>query len=145
MKIELEEPFKSLWRKGYLRQCKKTGRRRVDLKNSKIERTTISYARYLKCVELGYIISQEFEVDHVSRDCSDDSKGNLQILSIQDHLEKTKKELKTGRSILELICPYCGINFQREIRNIKPNSLPKCSRRCNALYNRQFHNWKNTP
>ena len=44
MVFDLEEPFKSLYRKSYLREDK-FGRKRVDLFNSEKDRTTIALAR----------------------------------------------------------------------------------------------------
>lgn len=112
-RIILEPPFNSLWKRGYIREDRK-GRKRVDLVNSKIDRTTISYARYLVCVELGFILSDEYEVDHVDADCSNDSLDNLQILTREEHMSKTQKEATTGRTMVCCTCPECGIIFQKE-------------------------------
>ena len=71
MVIELESPYKEIYRKGYLREDK-SGRKRLDLINSKRDRTTISYARYLVSVDLGYVLGQDYEVDHIDTDCSND-------------------------------------------------------------------------
>lgn len=140
MLLELDSPFKEIWTKGYLRESDRDGRKRVDLINSKNERTTISYARYLKCVDVGIIISCDFEVDHIDNDCSNDDIENLQILTKEEHLEKTLRDRKK-RSIVSLKCPCCGKEFERFENQIKPNTTPKCSRRCNALYNRMQGLW----
>jgi len=141
MKIKLEKPFNLIWKYGYLRQSGKDGRRRVDLVNSDIDRTTISYARYLVCVERGELLPDGFEVDHIDTDCSNDSLDNLQVLSKDMHEEKTRKENTTGRTMLNLVCPNCGKDFEREKRFVKPNTVPKCSRKCNAEYNREHYGW----
>lgn len=73
MKIELEEPFKSLWKNGYLVNDNE-GRKRVMLYNSPDNRSGVTYARYLKCVELGYILPTRLEVDHDDHDKTNDSK-----------------------------------------------------------------------
>lgn len=139
MKIKLEEPFKSLWRLGYLRESKTDGRRRIDLVNSNKNRTTISYARYLKSVELGYMIEDTYEVDHINANRKDDSIVNLQLLTKEQHREKTGKEF-TGRSMIELQCAYCNSIFSRfanqdHRKHGTKNSF--CSRRCNGKYQRQ--------
>lgn len=141
MKIELEEPFKSLWKSGYLRQSKTDNRRRVDLFNSNGDRTTISYAKYLVCISRGSMLPEGYEVDHRDKDCCNDALDNLQVLSVEKHKEKTAKENTTGRTMVKLVCPSCGKDFQREKRNIKPSTTPKCSRKCNAEYNRKYNGW----
>lgn len=83
--IELQEPFKSNWKKGYLRYSNKDRRGRVDLYNTNSDRTTISYARYLKSVELGYVVPEGYEVDHKDNDKTNDDINNLQILTEEDN------------------------------------------------------------
>ena len=141
MKIELESPFKELWKKGYLRQSKKDNRRRVDLVNSSKDRTTISYAKYLICIKRGELLPEGYEVDHIDADCCNDALDNLQVLPTKDHTEKTKKEATTGRTIVKIVCPNCYKTFEREKRNVKPNTTPKCSRKCNAQFNIKHNGW----
>lgn len=141
MRIILEEPFKSLWRKGYLRQSKIDNRRRVDLVNGKYDRTTISYAKYLVCVNRAELLPYGYEVDHIDKDCCNDTLDNLQVLSVDEHKEKTRKENSNGRNTVELICPNCNSLFKREKRGIKKNTTPKCSRKCNAEFNRKNAVW----
>ena len=130
MVITLEEPYSSLYRKGYLR-LSKDGRKRIDLVNSDKDRTTISYARYVMCVNLGYILSKDYEVDNIDRDKTNDDISNLQVLSVAEHRQKTTKEMTTGRNLLKLICPQCNMEFTREARLVNVES-PKCSRKCNG-------------
>ena len=118
MVINLEEPYSSLYRKGYLR-ISKDGRKRVDLFNSNTDRTTISYARYVMCVNLGYVLSKDYEVDHIDRDKNNDDISNLQVLSVEEHRQKNSKEMKTGRAFTELVCNNCGKLFKRESRAVK--------------------------
>lgn len=141
MKIELETPFKELWKKGYLRQDTNTNRRRVDLVNNSKDRTTISFARYLVCVDRGSLLPDGYEVDHIDRDCSNDALDNLQVLSVEEHKEKTRLEATTGRTMVELTCQNCFKGFKREKRNVKPNTSPKCSRKCNAQFNKKNRGW----
>ena len=90
MRIELQSPYKELYKRGYLRQDKQ-GRRRVDLVNSEQDRTTVSYARYLVSVKEGRLLLPDEEVDHIDNDGSNDDIHNLQILSKEEHKAKTIK------------------------------------------------------
>lgn len=131
MKLEPEEPFKSKWKKAYLRTSKKDLRKRVDLYNSETDRTTISYARYLKSVEVGYILGKDVEVDHIDKDKTNDVLSNLQILTVEEHKEKSSIEKSTGLACVELVCSYCNKNFMREVRNTrKKYNKTFCSRIC---------------
>lgn len=132
MKIELQEPFKSKWKSGYLRESEIDGRKRVDLFNSNKDRTTIAYAKYLMSVHLGHEIPEGYEVDHIDDDSTNDEISNLQLLTEEEHLLKTTKSLSTGRTMIKLVCPVCGNEFEREKRQVKVSN-PKCSRRCNGL------------
>ena len=130
MVIDLEEPFKSLYKRAYIREDK-FGRKRVDLVNTESDRTTIAYARYLMCVKVGYVISNEYEVDHIDRDCSNDEIDNLQILTREEHLHKTTLEMTTGRNTRIVNCACCGKQFEREVRLIRYEKQ-LCSRSCNG-------------
>lgn len=92
-------------------------------------------------VKCGMIISPEYEVDHIDEDHTNDNINNLQILTVAQHLEKSNKKLKIGRNVVTLICPNCNEPFEKEVRFIKPDTLPKCSQRCNALFNRKSGKW----
>lgn len=136
MKIDLEASFKDKWRKGYLRTSKDDQRSRVDLFNSNSDRTTISYARYKKSVELGEELSKDVEVDHYDRNKSNDDLNNLQILSKEAHKAKTKIEV-SGRNTVTLICVNCQKSFEREVYNVtthNDNINFFCSRSCNAKF-----------
>ena len=98
MKIELKSPFKEIWKYGYLRESSIDNRKRVDLFNSNTDRTTISYARYLMSVELGKVLSKDFEVDHIDRDCSNDEITNLQVITLEEHKLKTKQKFQAGNT-----------------------------------------------
>ena len=121
MVINLEEPYSSLYRKGYLR-ISKDGRKRVDLFNSNSDRTTISYARYVMCVNLGYVLSKDYEVDHIDRDKNNDDISNLQVLSVEEHRQKNSKEMTTGRNCTIVVCGYCNKEILRENRTLKYNN-----------------------
>lgn len=141
MIINLEKPFSDDWRKGYLRQSK-DGRKRVDLFNSDKDRTTISYARYLVCVDRGEYLPRDYEVDHINGDNSDDRLDNLQVLYKDEHLLKSAKERTTG-ALLEHICPECGTVFKKYKCKIDKHSKNSfCSRSCNGKFNFKLKNFK---
>jgi hypothetical protein len=66
MKIKLESPFKELYKFGYLNECNQEGRRQICLYNNEQDRTTISYARYLYSCNIGNLVDDKFEVDHIN-------------------------------------------------------------------------------
>lgn len=134
MKIELKNPFASDWRLGYLRESS-DGRKRVDLFNSNFHRTTVSYSRYLMSCHLGRYLTDNEEVDHKDTDNSNDDVSNLQILTVEDHRNKTSKERSTGRAMTQLVCAYCNTPFNKENRLVKKNQENYfCSRSCNGKF-----------
>lgn len=142
MKIELQSPFKERWRKGYLRTSKEDGRSRVDLFNSDSDRTTISYSRYLMSVKVGYELGDDVEVDHIDKNNSNDDINNLQILTLEEHRNKTAEENTTGRNFLKLLCPECNNFFEREARFVHSRfgsaKQTFCSRSCNGKNSRKI-------
>lgn len=136
MIIQLQPPFSDLWRKGYLR-VDSDGRRKVDLYNTNYDRTTISYARYLMCMEKGYLLPASVEVDHIDNDCTNDEISNLQILSKEAHRAKTISLLRP-RAVVILHCPVCLMEFTRFANRVVPGTSPVCSRRCNGIRSRQI-------
>lgn len=135
-KIELLSPFKELWRFGYL-VTNSENRRNVILYNSNKDRSTVSYARYLMCVSLGRILSEEEHVDHCDEDKTNDILSNLQILT---PIENTKKNVRSrvGSVLLvKISCPICGVRFERKkgLTQLVPSLRGKvmaCSRRCSG-------------
>jgi hypothetical protein len=136
MKIELEEPFKSIWRTGYLRVNDSDGRKRVDLVNNSSDRTTISYARYIMSIQVGYVIGKDYEIDHIDTNKTNDTIENLQILKIEDHSVKSAQE-RMGRTYVCLVCSQCNKSYHKELRQLKlENKNQFCSRKCNGLFSK---------
>ena len=145
MKIELEEPFKSLWRNGYL-VVNSENRRNVCLVNDKFDRTTISYARYLMCVKIGYILSDEYEVDHINDDKTDDRIVNLQILTKAQNREKENLRYLTYEQVSHgYHCAYCKLPFiiTERLKNMRikqsTTGLAFCSKECSVHANELRH------
>lgn len=143
MLIELEEPFKSVWAKGYLRTYS-TGRKYLDLVNSDVDRTTISYARYLMCVKLGHFLSPDLEVDHKDDDFTNDSIDNLQVLTPeQNKLKQHWNYIENVQVCYGCVCAFCGLHFLLTESSVKSKisqgiEYPFCSRSCSVRFNLQL-------
>lgn len=141
MKITVD-PLFSGWKHAYLRTSK-DGRKRVDLVSSSKNRTTISYARYLKSISVGHLIPRNFDVDHIDGDNTNDNIENLQILHKSKHYKKTRAEqIDRGfvRSVSECTCEYCGNSFMRHTNIIHTDNIfgQFCSRSCNGSFSRRL-------
>lgn len=132
-KIELEEPFKSLWRLGYL-VTNKEPRRNVILFNSHKDRTTISYARYLMSVHLGEFLDESLVVDHVNGDKLDDRIENYQLLTVAENNLKRFQQNAATRAMVEMKCGACGCIFTKPKNQshliIKNKNTDYCSKEC---------------
>lgn len=88
MIIELQKPYSDYWARGYLRFDKKLNRNMITFYSVEGRGKITSYARYLYSVYLGYEVPEEYEVDHINNDCSDDRIENLQLLTKEQNLYK---------------------------------------------------------
>lgn len=139
MILELQEPFKSKWNKGYLRTSN-DNRKRVDLFNSNNDRTTISYARYLYGIKLGYEVPSHLEVDHRDNDKTNDLIGNLQLLTQEQN--RLKQEWYYAEYVQEWYgfeCAWCQTNFLLVKAEVKKRiycggEYAFCCRSCSASY-----------
>jgi len=139
MEIELEEPFKSIWKTGHL-ITNAENRQHVVLFNSNQNKSLISYARYLVCVKLGYILSSDFEVDHKDDDKTNDDINNLQVLtSKQNKLKQQYNYIMNEQVCYGFYCAYCEIPFILTEREVKMRLAQKvelafCSHACSTKY-----------
>lgn len=129
MKIELEEPYKSIWRLGYL-VTNPEGRKTVILYNSHSSRSSTSYARYVMSVNLGRVLEKYEHVDHIDNDKTNDGVANLQLLSLAENNLKRVKYSGKEAIYFDLVCPICGTVFKIAKRNIKFRPNATCSRSC---------------
>lgn len=142
MLINLEEPFRSIWKSGYL-QKHENGRQYICLFNSEKDRSIISYARYLMCVKLGFILGDEYEVDHKDDDKTNDDINNLQVLTKEQNLIKQQwNYIENVQICYGFSCAYCTTNFilTERIVKMRMKSGVKwafCSRRCAALFHKR--------
>ncbi len=148
MKIELQEPFKTRWVNGYLR-ISNEGRRIVDLVKSSTDRTTISYARYLMSVKLGYLVPDEFEVDHIDDDFTNDDINNLQLLTPEQNKLKQNYLYITQRQVTYgFCCAYCQARFiltQNELncRLKQGRTYAFCSKPCSSTFMNLMRRYSN--
>lgn len=138
MIIQLQEPFASKWTRGYLR-INNDGRRIVDLYLNDSTRTTISYARYLMGVKLGYEVPDHLEVDHIDDDKTNDDINNLQLLTGEENRLKQEYNYVMNQTNYGFHCAYCDIPFILPEREVKKRlycggELAFCGRSCSAKY-----------
>ena len=146
MEIQLLPPFNQKWNKGYL-VINPENRRNICLYNSNQDRTTISYARYLMSVHLGYEVPSHLEVDHINDDKTDDRIENFQLLTPeQNKLKQEYNYVMFEQSLYLVECAWCEIRFFISLRDMKMK-LAKglehmfCSRRCAG----KFHSHDKQP
>lgn len=134
-KIELEEPYKSKWKYGYL-VTNKENRKTVILFNNKNDRTSTQYARYLMSVSVGRFLDKDLEtVDHIDGDKTNDAIENLTILSRKENIVKSAK-----KDDFICICPICFKEFivprsrsGKKIREKIKNNEVCCSVACGRV------------
>lgn len=141
MLIELQEPFRNKWSKGYL-WINNENRRVITLNSESGVTFTMTYARYLMSVKIGQEIPDGFEVDHINNDKTDDRIDNLQILTAEQN--RLKQAWWYSAMVVQwtiIPCDHCKELFyitQGEINNRLRKGVQHlfCSRSCSA----KFHN-----
>lgn len=114
----------------------KDGRKRCVLYFEKGNTTSKSYPRLIAEAKLGRILTDNEEVDHRDTDHTNDSTDNLQVLSVDEHREKSAIENYMMQSNKELvICPNCGCAFSVTQTRLRVTDTPCCSRSCSSQYN----------
>jgi hypothetical protein len=91
MKIKLEGPYAKIWRLGYL-VVEQSGRKIVLLSNSKEEKTTISYAKYLMSIKLNRLIDSMEIIGHKDDNFKNDVIDNLVLMT------KSEKSILTNQT-----------------------------------------------
>lgn len=136
MKIDVDFPFNKRWRRAYL-VTNKEPRKNVILYNSKKDRTTISYARYLMSIHLGRFLKESEIVDHKNENKMDDRLDNFQILTKGQNNSKSKRFNGLKLSVIE--CPICKKQFVRRTANTQlakyhVGRVSCFSRPCSAIF-----------
>lgn len=127
MKIELQYPFNQRYKYGYIVKNREN-RRIVVLYNTEVDRTSISYARYLISVKLKRFLCDSEHVDHIDDDKTNDAISNLQILSPKQNAKKTRHAIS-----LIFQCPVCNKYFSLTKQKAHKKINPCCSRRCGGI------------
>lgn len=109
-------------------------RRAVVLTKAGHPNKCLLLSRYLMENHIGRHLLTGEHVDHINNDRTDDSLGNLQVLSVADNISKSRKL----RKWVKLRCPVCDSAFDRVYNSVQCK-LPKyavcCSRDCAARKN----------
>ena len=85
--------------------------------------------------KLGRFLNSDEVVHHKDEDKHNNKIENLEVMSRAEH---TRLHTTKGRSTKTLVCPNCGKSFCREVKDIKPGTTPKCSRKCNGQWSRKI-------
>jgi hypothetical protein len=85
---------------------------------------------------LGRLLRDDEIVHHINGDKKDNDISNLQVMSVLDHVYLHGAE-KT-RQWVDLICPWCKVEFTRERRQTHLLGFKKatfCCRSCSSKFN----------
>ena len=90
------------------------------------------------CVKLGYILSNEFEVEHIDNDKTNDNINNLQVLTKKEN--KLKEDYRFTLFEQEhhaFTCEICGTCFLRSLKQghkfRTTGIISTCSRACGNI------------
>lgn len=116
MKIDLEYPYSKDWDSAYL-VVNPEGRRTVILCKNTRPVSSTQYARYLLAVANGRYLTEYEEADHIDENFKNDAIDNLQILSIEEHRQKS---IANGRKekYVDCHCVQCNKPFTRRASNV---------------------------
>ena len=98
MKIKLEGPYSLLWSWAGLYE-QPSGRWVVMMSNSRKNKTTISYAKYLMTIKLNRLLTDNEVVAHNNEDVTNDSNDNLVLTTKSEVSAKTNKRCIVSRGI----------------------------------------------
>jgi hypothetical protein len=93
--------------------------------------------RVVKENELGRFLTDDEVVHHKDKDRRNNAPDNLEVMTEEEHIALHANDHR-GITFIEFICPNCNVLFQKEIRQLKKNTTPKCSRKCNGAYSRKI-------
>lgn len=101
-----EKPF-DIFDNHTFRYDNKNERYYVTLDGKYIKPMILLYSRYLMCLKVGRILTEDEHVDHIDEDKNNDTMENLQILSKEEHIVKTNNSVK-GKLIYSFYCIRCN-------------------------------------
>ena len=110
--IKLQEPFKSLYNKGYI-FIRPDKRKYIHLRTFNNKNKILSYARYLYGIKLGYEVPSEYEVDHKDNNPFNDTINNLQLLTKVENIKKYRQFYRDNiQEFKYLTCNNCEKEFR---------------------------------
>lgn len=94
-------------------------------------RITMSNARWLMVNHLKRWLKKEETVDHIDGNPLNDNMSNLQIMSLEDNVKKSKRL----EEMFSFVCPVCNKNATKLMRHVKHNRKqgkagPFCGKHC---------------
>ena len=118
------------------------GRSRVHLYHPVTKhRCWLTLAKYRLEVSLGRLLKESEEADHQDGDTTNDDVDNIQPLGRYENIVKAVQQLGRTAVYRDLICPVCGVNFQRRAYRvdlkIQRGHTPTCSRKCGGVFSHQ--------
>lgn len=116
--------------KVYGPYTRKDGRKHIILYDG-INRTTISYPKYLMEQHLGRKLEDWETVDHINEDFTDDRIENLQILSRADNIRKSI----VPEELINITCGWCSKITTKKAKDVRGNEkkgylIHYCDRSC---------------
>ena len=84
---------------------------------------------------LGRVLKPNEIVHHIDENKHNNDILNLELMTKREHAQHHHPK---GRTWIACICPNCQHKFLKEKRQLKPNTIPRCSRKCNGEYSRKI-------
>ena len=127
----LDSPAPYAGYRVYGPRVENTGRRSLSLVHAITKRQfTITTARYIMAVYLGYVLPADKHVDHIDGDSTNEDVKNLQLISGAANVSKGAHDGMHSRITVTGTCPYCHEQFTRisHPTTLRGNLLTFCSR-----------------
>jgi len=115
----------------------KNGRQHINLLtfNGTSKHLNVTYAKYLAAIKYGRIPEGGEEVDHIDGDRTNDTLGNLRIVSREENKRKSLVDPRKSprKGTFQYTCSFCGKEYE-VTRNTAPHLRGSkkafCSRQC---------------
>lgn len=81
------------------------------------------------------LLTKSEVVHHKDENKKNNDLSNLELMERSEH---NRLHASTGRAMVELVCPNCGVVFIKPKNQLSNKQQPKCSRKCNGQYSRKL-------